>query len=595
MSQIALFLAAAVFAAPLAKRLGVGSVLGYLVAGLAIGPFGFGLIYSHYDVENVLRIAEFGVVLLLFLIGLELKPIRLWTMRSAVFGFGGLQMLITTIALCAAALALGHDVRTALFVGLALALSSTAFALQVLEEKGELTARHGRFAFSTLLFQDLAAIPLIAFVPLFALGSGIESGMDLWAAGKALAAMAGVVLVGKLVLNRLYPLVAATKMLEAMTACALLIVVGVALIMEMVGLSAALGAFIAGAMLADSDYRPDIQANVAPFQGLLLGLFFTAIGMSLNLSLVIAEPLTVLAYTGGLLAIKSVVLYGLGRWQGLTDAASRRLALAISQGGEFAFVLFAAAVGAGVLGRANSEFLSVVVTLSMVGTPLLLKLDEMWVRRRTRHDEPEYDMLPDEFGHVIIAGFGRVGQIIARLLSAKGVRIMALDADSHQVALVRRFGHQSYYGDASRLDILRAAQADKARAFVVAIGDVELSVKTAALVRKHFPHVPVIARARNRQHVHRLMDAGVSIIHREAFLSSLELARETLRAVGISEPEARHAVETFRTYDRRRLYDDYKHASNSERMQAREKEAQRELEELLAKDLESLERDDAAE
>lgn len=587
--QIALFLGAAVFAAPLAKRLGVGSVLGYLCAGMAIGPFGFGLIYSHYEVENVLSIAEFGVVLLLFIIGLELKPRRLWTMRSAVFGVGGAQMLLSTMVLCAIGLWFGLAFKTALFIGLALALSSTAFALQVLEEKGELTSRHGRLAFSTLLFQDLAAIPLIAFVPLFALEGAVDGSMDFVAAAKALGVIAAVVVGGHFVLNRLYPLVAATGMLEAMTACALLTVVGVAWLMEGVGLSAALGAFIAGVLLADSEYRHELQANIAPFQGLLLGLFFTAIGMSLNLSLIRLDPLKVVMFTGGLLLIKGLVLYGLGRWQGLKDAPSRRLALSISQGGEFAFVVFLAANNTGVLERETSDFLSVVVTLSMMATPLLLKLDEVWEQRQPKSDEPEFDMLPDEYGHVVIAGFGRVGQIIARILKAKNIPFMALDVNSHQVALVKRFGNESYYGDASRLDILRAAQTDKARAFVLAIGDVETSVKAAALVRKHFPHVPVIARVRNRQHAHRLMDLGVSIIHREAFLSSLEIARETLRVVGLDESNARRIVETFRVYDRKRLYDDYKHSSDHEKMQARAREAQQELADLLELDDEALE------
>ncbi len=583
--QITLFLAAAVFAAPLAKWLGIGSVLGYLGAGMLIGPFGFGLIYSLYEVENVLHIAEFGVVLLLFVIGLEMKPIRLWALRSSVFGFGGAQMLLSTIALSGIGMAFGLPLKTALFIGLALALSSTAFAIQVLEEQGELTTRHGRFAFSTLLFQDLAAIPLIAFVPLFAVDTSVAGGMDLLAVGKALGMIAAVIVVGPFVLRRLYPLVAATGLNEAMTASALLTVVSVSVLMELAGLSAALGAFIAGALLADSEYRHELSANIAPFQGLLLGLFFTAIGMSLNLSIILTEPGKVLAVTAGLLIIKGLVLYGLGRWQGLGDGPARRLGLAIPQGGEFAFVLFASAIGVGVLERSVSDFLSVVVTVSMIATPLLLKLDDIWAQRQPKSDEPEYDMLPDEFGHVVIAGFGRVGQIVARILRARGIPFIALDANAHQVGLVRKFGSQSYFGDAARLDILRAAQVDKARALVLAVGDVEASLKAAALARKHFPDVPIIARARNRNHAHRLMDLGVSIIHRESFLSSIELARETLRASGIGESEARHITETFRHYDRKRVYDDYKHYTDAERMHDRAKEADQELEDLLARDL----------
>ena len=592
---IALFLGAAVFAAPLAKRLGIGSVLGYLFAGILIGPSVLGVVYSVYQVDSVLHIAEFGVVMLLFLIGLELKPIRLWALRSAVFGFGGTQVLVTTAIVCAIALALGQPFKTALFIGFALALSSTAFAIQVLDEQGELTTRHGRLAFSGLLFQDLAAIPLIAFVPLFALDASVEGAMDLTAALKALGGIIAVVVVGKFVLNRLYPLIASTGLTEAMTASALLTVVAVALAMEAVGLSAALGAFIAGALLADSEYRHELQANVEPFQGLLLGLFFTAIGMSLNLELLQTKPMMIIGITVGLLVVKSVVIYALARWQGFQDGPARRVAFVISQGGEFAFVLFTAALNNGVLDRAIADPLAVAVTLSMIATPFLLKLDDFIQKMAPKKEREEFDMLPDEQGHVVIAGFGRVGQISARLLKAKGIPFIALDASPRQVDLVKRFGNESYYGDASRLDILRAAQMDKAIAFVLTISDVEVSLRAAAMVKKHFPDVPVIARARNRQHAHRLMDLGVTIIHRETFLSSLELAKEALRSAGLGEAEARRTVETFRQYDRKRLYDEYSGSTDQERMQDRAKQEQQELAELLALDADVLEADEAAE
>lgn len=592
LSLIALFLAAAVFAAPLAKRLGVGSVLGYLFAGILIGPSVLGQVESFYEVEKVVHIAEFGVVMLLFLIGLELKPIRLWTMRSSVFGFGGSQVLVTTAIVCAIAYYAGLPFKTALFIGAALALSSTAFAIQVLDEQGELTTRHGRLAFTGLLFQDLAAIPLIAFVPLFALDATVEGAMDLEAAALALGGIIAVVVVGKFLLHRLFPLIAATGMAEAMTASALLTVVAVAWAMNEVGLSAALGAFIAGALLADSEYRHELQANIAPFQGLLLGLFFTAIGMSLNIRLIQTEPLAILALTAGLLVVKGVVIFGLGRWQGLETAPARRLAIVISQGGEFAFVLFTAAAGTGVINRELAELLAVVVTLSMIATPLLLRIDDQLRKRAPKSDEAVFDMLPDEQGHVVLAGFGRMGQIIARILKAKGIKFIALDADPQQVNLVKRFGNESYYGDASRLDILRAAQMDKAIGLVLTISDVETSLKAVRAVKKHFPDVPIVARARNRQHAHRLMDLGVSIIHRETFLSSLEMARESLRIAGLSETEARQTIETFRIYDRERLYDDYKHYTDGEKLRSRAMEAQQELEKLLAKDADVLETDE---
>ncbi|HSM20154.1 MAG TPA: monovalent cation:proton antiporter-2 (CPA2) family protein, partial [Hyphomicrobiales bacterium] len=369
--QAAVFLAAAAIAAPIAKKLNISSVLGYLAAGVLIGPYGLGFVYAVYQVESILHIAEYGVALLLFLIGLELKPQRLWTMRGSIFGLGAGQVAVTALLLTPAAVFLGIAWDEAIFVGLALSLSSTAFVLQVLEEKHELNTRHGRAAFSVLLFQDLAAIPLIAIVPL--LGSGMaEEGLSPFGVVKAIAAIVLVVLVGRYALSTLYRLVATTGVREAMTASALLTVVGVALLMEAAGLSAALGAFLAGALLADSPYRHQIEADIAPFEGLLLGLFFTAVGMALNLQLLSEQPAVIAASVAGLLAIKAAVLYALGRWRGLDNAAARRLALAVSQGGEFAFVLFATALGESVIERELAELLTVIVTLSMLATPVLL-------------------------------------------------------------------------------------------------------------------------------------------------------------------------------------------------------------------------------
>ncbi len=348
--QVTVFLAAAAIAAPLGRYFGLGAVLGYLAAGVVIGPYVLGPLYDLHDVESVLDLGEFGVVLLLFVIGLELRPVRLWSMRSSIFGLGAAQLVLTGFVLAGMALALGLATAQALFVGLALSLSSTAFALQVLEEKGELTTRHGRLAFSVLLFQDLAAIPLIALVPLFALG-GEEPSMDLTSAGLALLTIAGVIIGGRFLLSRLYRLVAAMGVHEAMTASALVTVVGVALLMEQVGLSAALGSFIAGALLADSEYRHQIEADIAPFEGLLLAVFFMAVGMSIDLSVLVSQPGALITIAAGLIAVKFAVLYGLGRWWGLRASPSRRLGIVLSQGGEFAFVLFAAGLAEGVIGR----------------------------------------------------------------------------------------------------------------------------------------------------------------------------------------------------------------------------------------------------
>jgi glutathione-regulated potassium-efflux system protein KefB len=391
--QVVVFLAAAAIAAPIGRFLRIGAVLGYLAAGVVIGPFVLGRYYALEDADQVLHLGEFGVVLLLFVIGLELRPIRLWSMRSAIFGLGVAQLVITAFLLAAIGLALGLPTSQALFIGLALSLSSTAFALQVMEERGELTTRHGRLAFSVLLFQDLAAIPLIALVPLFALGVE-EPKMDLGSAGLAILTIAGVILVGRFLLSRLYHLVAATGVREAMTASALLTVVGVALIMEAVGLSAALGSFIAGALLADSEYRHQIEADIAPFEGLLLAVFFIAVGMSIDLSVLVAQPWALLAIVAGLLLVKATVLYGLGRWWGLANASARRLGIILSQGGEFAFVLFSVGMFEGVIGRDTASLLTLAVTLSMAATPLLLLIDDV-VARALTPAPPDYEIPPE--------------------------------------------------------------------------------------------------------------------------------------------------------------------------------------------------------
>ncbi len=582
--QIALFLAAAAIAAPLAKRMKIGAVLGYLIAGIFIGPYGIGNVASIYNVSSILHIAEFGVVLLLFLIGLELRPVRLWSMRSSIFGLGGAQFFITAALLSLAGYWAGFSTSIALLMGFSLSLSSTAFALQILEEKGELTTRHGRLSFSILLFQDLAAIPLLAVVPLLAVFTnvGVE-GASLWPIFWAVGTIVLVVLIGHFLLERLFKLVAATDVREAMTACALLTVVGVALLMEWAGLSAALGAFIAGALLADSPFRHQIQADIAPFEGLLMGLFFTAIGMSLNFGLLLTLPAKVLIFVAALLVIKFSVIYLLGRWWKLDSGPSRRMALVLSQGGEFAFVVFGLAAGGGLIERGLADLLALSVTLSMVATPFLLLLDEAVTRNR-KGSEPDFVAPPENTGHVIIAGFGRMGQIAARVLQAKQIPYTGLDLSSTQVDFVRKFGNKIYYGDSSRLDILKAAHADKASAFVLTVDDVEASLKTAAVVRQHFPDLTIYARAQDRQHVHRLLELGVEHIHREAFLSSLELTRDVLFGIGLPYGEAEDTIETFRQHDSQRLYEDYKHYTDEEKLRKGALSAAKELEELFIRD-----------
>jgi glutathione-regulated potassium-efflux system protein KefB len=582
--QVAMLLMAAGFVAPLAKYLRIGSVLGYLLAGIVIGPHVLGV---FREVENILHVAEFGVVLLLFVIGLELKPHRLWGMRRAVFGLGGLQVAITAGVLALAMAAAHYGWREAVFVGLALSLSSTALVLQVLKETGELDTRHGRLSFAVLLFQDLAAIPMIALVGLLAAGTEELPRMGYGAALQAIVAIAAIVLAGRYVLDKLYRMVARTGVHEAMTALVLMLIVIIVLIMEAVGLSPALGAFIAGALLADSEYRHDIEANARPFQGLFLGLFFLAIGMSLNLHLLVETPVPVIAAALVLLVVKAVVLFPLGLRSGLKAAGARRFSLALAQGGEFAFVLTAAAVTSGVIASDFASLLNLVVTLSMLATPLLLSAEAVAAARLARPaPEPErrFDEIPDDQGHVIIAGLGRFGQIVARVLAARHIPFTALDGDPEQVAVVRRFGGLVFYGDASRLDILEAAQAGKARALVVCVSDVEVSLAIVAMVRRHYPGLPIFARARDRDHVHRLMDLGVQYIVRETYLSALDLTRRLLIAGGVSEGEARRTVEAFSQSDRDRLYRDYAHRSDEEKLRESALRQAQELAELFARD-----------
>jgi glutathione-regulated potassium-efflux system protein KefB len=582
LTDVAILLAALAIAAPLARALGIGTVLGYLIAGALVGPFGIRGIFTTTEAKDILHMAEFGIVLLLFLIGLEVRPRRLWSMRSAIFGLGGLQVLVSAVILAGIGIILKLDWNTALFAGLALALSSTAFALQVLEEQGDLNQRHGRMAFSVLLFQDLAAIPLIALAPLFAV-NGMAGGMDLLAGVEALGAIVGVVIAGHFALDYLIRLVALTGVREAMTAAALLTVVGVAIIMQQVGVSSSLGAFIAGALLAESSYRHQLHADIGPFEGLLLGLFFTAIGMSLNLGLFKREWQLVLLLTAVLVIVKTVVLYGLGRRQGLDGRASRRLGLVLSQGGEFAFVLFSAGMGAGVMSKSLSEILTLVVTLSMAATPLLVRIDGVLTGRR-RVYPAEFETPQSNEGHVVIAGFGRYGQIIARILRGKKIPFTALDISAEQVELVKKSGAQAFYGDASRIDVLEAAQMDKAKAFVLAIDDVEASLRTAEIVTSRWPKIPIYARARNRAHAHRLIDLGVEIIQRETLHSALETARQLLKGLGYSEGSAGRTIDTFRAHDHRRLIEDYKHYTDQEKLQARAKSDAAMLEQLFAED-----------
>lgn len=585
LQETAVLLAALAIAAPLARWLGIGSVLGYLAAGMLLGPSTIGWVFSDYEAKEILDFAEFGIVLLLFVIGLELRPKRLFAMRNAVFGLGSAQVGITGVLLALGGLFLGLQWQTAIFVGFALALSSTAFALQVMEETGDLNTRHGRLGFAVLLFQDLTAIPLIALAPLFAVGGLVtDPKMDVISAFKGLGIIALVVVAGHYLLDHFIRLVALARIREAMTATALLTVVGFAMVMQYAGVSASLGAFIAGALLAESSYRHQLEADIQPFEGLLLGLFFTAIGMTIDLRVVLQEPGLILSLVAALVATKAIVLYVLGRWWEELDAGpARRLGLALAQGGEFAFVLFTVGYSAGAMTWEMSELLTIVVSVSMALTPITLKLDQL-LSRRKRKSAPSYDTPPDKDGHVIIAGFGRFGQIVARILTARRIPFTALDIDPEQVEFVRRFGSQAFYGDASRPEILDAAGAHSARAFVLAIDDVEASLRTAEIVKTRYPNLPIYARARNRAHAHRLLDLGVKKLQRATFLSAIDITRALLTGLGVPEREAVRVTHTFRTHDERRLIEDYQHATDLEKLQERARSDVKTLEKLFEED-----------
>jgi monovalent cation:proton antiporter-2 (CPA2) family protein len=547
--QVAVLLAATVIAVPLFRRFKLSAVLGYLAAGVVIGPWGLAL---FQDVENILHFAEFGVVLLLFVIGLELQPSRLWVMRHSVFGAGGVQVALTTVVLAVAAFALGLPWPTALVTAFALSLSSTALVLQVLAERGELTARHGRSAFAILLFQDLAIMPALVVLPM--IGGAGSATLDWKAIAIPLVAAAAVVITGRYALRPALRIIAGTRAQEAFTAAALLVVVGTALLFESVGLSMALGAFMAGVLLADSEYRHELEADIEPFKGLLLGLFFMAVGMSANLGVLLQSPFTVLALTLGYLAIKMTAVGWAARIARQDRATAWRLAVALAGGGEFAFVLLALAAGGGLLPRATADLLVIVVTLSMVAAPLLIAgADRLARRLKPAAAAPAFDTFEPEEPRVLLAGLGRFGQIVARVLRARRIRFTALEISQAQVDFVRRFGNRLYYGDASRLEMLRSAGAAQASVLVIAIDDVEASVRTAEVARRHFPNLRVLARARNRQHAFRLMEAGVTEIWRETFASSLELAEAVLVALGTSRDAAASQVRRFREIDEETL------------------------------------------
>jgi glutathione-regulated potassium-efflux system ancillary protein KefC/glutathione-regulated potassium-efflux system protein KefB len=547
LAQIAIFLAAAVIAIPIFRHFRLGSVLGYLAAGIIIGPGCLGLI-SKFDATE--QIADFGIVLLMFVIGLELQPSRLWVLRKPILGLGVAQVALTTAGLGAAAFfAFGQTWQSALIIGFGLSMSSTALALQLLAERGQLNSQYGRSAFSILLFQDVAVLPALALLPLLAEAAAkLSAPPRVWLVLKLIAALAIVVVGGRYVLRPMLRIVAATRVTEAFTAAGLLVVIGTSLLVSQVGLSMSLGAFLAGVLLADSEFRHELEASIEPFKGLLLGLFFITVGMSANLSLVREEPLTIAALTVGFMLLKVGVLWTIGRLSGHSRVASHGLAFSLPAGGEFAFVLFGLAASLGIMNRRIAELLVLVVTASMIVSPLLLVLHDALFKTKESDGRP-FDKPTELYPRVIIAGFGRFGQIVGRILRARKIAFTALEASQTQVDFLRRFGNQVFYGDASRMELLRAAHAGDAEVFVLAIDDVEASVRTAEMVKKHFPNLKIYARARNRQHAFRLADLGVRYYIRETFASSLELSIQVMEGLGLSKAVAADTARRFRAHD----------------------------------------------
>ncbi|MBB3231852.1 monovalent cation:proton antiporter-2 (CPA2) family protein [Halomonas stenophila] len=583
--NILIFLAAAVLIVPLIKRLGLGEVLGYLVAGVMIGPSALGLVP---DAEAVLQFSQVGIVFLLFVIGLELKPSRLKLMRKAVFGFGSLQVAITTALLTGLALATGLAPAAALVVGFSLGLCSTPLVLQLLGERGELASRHGRYAFALLLFQDLAAIPVLAAIPLLAGDAPLAGGWGhlMSEALIAVGAFAGLIIGGRYLLRPLFRFAAATRSREMFAGTALLVVIGAALLMELAGLSMALGAFIAGVLLADSEYRHSIEADIEPFRGLLLGLFFMAVGMTAQIDLLAERPGLVLGLAAALLAAKWLSLVIAARAYRGDWRVALNLGALLSQGGEFGFVLLTAAGAAALLDPALVGLLVLVVSLSMAATPVLVQLHARLIRPLFKAGKPrrDFDRPPSIGPQIIIAGFGRFGQIMGRILQGLKIPYTVLDINAEHVDVVRRYGNEIYFGDASRLDLLEAAGADKARVLVVAVGDIETSMRIVQRVKRRFPHLRLYARARDRYHAQLLMRAGVAYIIRELLPASLELTREVLVGLGIPRDQAQHTVDTFRPHDEQALLRQLEAFGNKQQQMQTIQQAARELEELFEAD-----------
>ncbi len=586
-----IYLAAAVIAVPVAKKLGLGAIIGYLAAGIAIGPWGLKLVTN---VQDILHFAEFGVVLMLFLVGLELEPKRLWNLRRPIFGWGSAQVVSCAVIIMGVAMAFGVGWKIALVAGLGLALSSTAIALQAISERNLMPTSSGQAGFSILLFQDVAAIPILALLPLLGAVLGADEALAqskrALEALKIIAVIGGIILGGRLLLRPLLRWIANSGTPEIFTAASLLLVVGIAALMQFVGLSMALGAFLAGVLLAESEYRRELETDIEPFKGLLLGLFFIAVGMSIDFGVLLQSPGLMAAILFGFLGLKLAVIYGIARAMKLPFQERPVFTVLLAQGGEFAFVVFQAAAGANVFSMETSSLLIGAVALSMLITPLLLiAVDKLILPRYANCNTLAMEEISEQqTAPIIIAGFGRYGQIIGRMLLAQGVAPTVLDHDAEMIEAVRTFGYRVFYGDATRLDLLRTAGAATAKILVVAVDDVEQSIKIIDMAKEHFPQLQIVARARDVTHWNQLRDRGVMRVERELFESSLRSARSVLELLGHPPHEARQTAMRFRQHNLALFEQLYPHHKDRAKVIAVVKQGRAQLEEQMAKEREQL-------
>lgn len=579
--QITIFLGASLLLVPLAKRFGIATVLGYLFTGILLGPSVFNL---ASDPEATQELAEFGVILLMFIIGLELRPQRLWEMRKSIFLMGSLQVGITGIILALLIFfALNQSLSASFVIGMALALSSTAFVLQLLAEKQQLNTTFGQQSFSILLFQDIAAIPLLAIIPLLAGTESTHHGVAYFAA--IIATFSGLFLFSRYMMRPFFRFVAKSGAHELITAVGLFIVLGVVALMDVLGISTTLGAFLTGVLLADSEFRHELEASIAPFKGLLLGLFFMTVGMTTQLSLLVDMPWLIIGGAFILMLVKSITLTAIARYLKYSWRNSLLLATCLSQGGEFAFVVLKVASSEKVITQVMLEPITLIVTLSIVLTPMLYWLISRWIIPFIDKEKiPVYDEIPDTHNPMIIAGFGRFGQIIARIAHLQHQSFTAIDSNLEKVDFVRNYGGTVYYGDATQPDILRSAGIEHAKVFVLAIDDIEDSMNVARHIRLNYPQLKLLVRARDRHHVHLLRDLGVEHIWRETYLSSLGMAYRALRELDVNEEDAYKSIELFRDYDEKLLLQQQRVYTDEQKIYETHRNALAELEHLFESD-----------